>query len=687
MTTAAQSTQPQAPDREEARKFLRRLDTDGGDFVFQTFDDSQTRRNPALARTLHGTLELHWSALESLSRQGAGIFVCINRTNRIGKRTKENVIAARAYFADFDKPSPETIKSNLKSFGLMPHMIVKSSSGKWHVYWFIDGVPLEEFTSTQQRLADFLGSDPTVKDLPRVMRLPGFLHQKDRCAPFIVRITRTYDLLNYANADFQAALASAERRSLANKQRSLAEGLAELRSPPDMTQGFPNGHRTRELTKRAGWCLGPQSMTEHEAVQACLHWNSHNAPPLPDEKVRTTVASIAKLEMRKREVDASPINNKSQDKPDVAQAASNAAAVANGWREKTFTAAKLQRMTFEPVRYVVQEYVPEGVTLLIGRPKIGKSWLALDLAVACSSDRAVLGLLKPAQGAVVYLALEDSRRRLQGRIDKLLSPISAAWSDQLTIVEAGGWRRADQGGLEDIEEWATTATKPVLVVIDTLARSRKPVDGKQQVYAADTEAIACLQKIAIKHGLAIVVVHHDRKAEADDPFDTVSGSLGLTGAADTILILKRQTGGGMTLYARGRDIEERETAVHFEKTTCRWSILGEASVVHRSAERSQVIAALTEAGGPLLVGEIMTETGHKRNAADLLLGRMAKEGEIVRVERGRYGLPGQAPSTRQIGQKERLDQQAAEIAEQTSDLSNLSDLSEGDLAPGSEAVV
>jgi hypothetical protein len=230
------------------------------------------------------------------------------------------------------------------------------------------------------------------------------------------------------------------------------------------------------------------------------------------------------------------------------------------------------------------------------------------------------------------------------------------------------------------------ATKPVLVVIDTLARFRKPIDGKQQVYAADTEAIAGLQKIAIKHGLAIVVVHHDRKAQADDPFDTVSGSLGLTGAADTILILKRQTG-GVTLYARGRDIEERETALHFDKTTCRWSILGEASVVHRSAERSQVIAALTEAGGPLLVGEIMAQTGLKRNAADLLLGRMVKDGDILRVGRGRYGLPGLATNSRQIGQKERSDQEAAEIAEQTDDLSNLSDLSEGDLAPGSEAMV
>jgi hypothetical protein len=682
MTTVAQSTQP-PPDLEEAHKFLRRLDPDCDVFVFQTFDDSQTRRNPALARTLCGTLDQHWSTLEWRSRQGAGIFVCIHKTDQTGKRKAENVVSVRAFFADFDKPNPETIKLNLKSFGLKPHVIVESSPGKWHVYWFIDGVPLEEFTSTQQRLAEVLGSDPTVKDLPRVMRLPGFLHQKDGRAPFVVRITCTYDLPNHANADFQTALATAERQSFAERQRSIAEGLAGLRPPPDMAEGFPDGHRTRELTKRAGWCLGPKRMAEAEAVQACLDWNRHNTPPLPDEKVRTTVASIAKSEMRKREADAPPIN-KSRD---VAQTGSNAAVVANGWRENTFTAAKLQRMTFEPPRFVLPQYVPEGITLLIGRPKIGKSWLALELAVACSSNLSVLGSLKPAQGDVLYLALEDSKRRLQRRHDKLLSTFSSAWSDRLSIVEGGRWRRADQGGLEDIEEWAATATNPVLIVIDTLARFRKPIDGKQQVYAADTEAIACLQKIAIKHGLAIVVVHHDRKAEADDPFDTVSGSLGLTGAADTILILKRQPGGGMTLYARGRDIEERETAVHFEKTTCRWSILGEASAVQRSAERGRVITALTEAGRPLSVGEIMVETELKRNAADLLLGRMAKEGEIVRVKRGRYGLPGQAPNSRQIGQKERSGQEAAEIAERTDDLSNLSDLSEGDLAPGSEAVV
>jgi len=351
------------------------------------------------------------------------------------------------------------------------------------------------------------------------------------------------------------------------------------------------------------------------------------------------------------------------------------------WKRSTFTAADLKTMKFEPINYVVPQYLPEGVTLLIGRPKIGKSWLALDLAVACASDRFVLGELKPQHGDVLYLALEDGKRRLQRRLDKLLSPFANAWPKRLTLAQAGEWRRADQGGLAHVEAWCGLAAKPILVVIDTLARFRKPVSGKQQFYAADTEEIASLQQIAIKYGTAILVLHHDRKAEADDPFDTVSGTLGLTGAADTILILKRQPDGSVVFHARGRDIEESDTAVGFDKTTCRWTILGEASAVRRSAERQRVIAALTETRGPLSVREIMSEAKLTRNAADVLLGRMAKDGEIKRVGRGSYSLPGQ------IGQKERSDAEAAETPEQTADLSNLSDLSDRDLAPGGETVI
>jgi hypothetical protein len=339
------------------------------------------------------------------------------------------------------------------------------------------------------------------------------------------------------------------------------------------------------------------------------------------------------------------------------------------------TAAELRTMQFEPMRWVLPDYITEeSVTLLVGRPKIGKSWLMLNLALACASSGGdVLGSMPP-HGDVLYLALEDGNRRLQRRIDKILLPFNGAWPPSLTFVPMGSWPRADQGGLDKIEDWCASAAHPVLVLIDTLARFRKFADGKQQLYAADTEAIASLQKIAVKFHLAIVVGHHDRKAEADDDFDTVSGTLGLTGAADTVMLLKRKPH-GVILSVRGRDVEERETAMHFDKATWRWTILGEASVVRRSVERNRVIAAIAERGGSASVSEIMPEVELNRNALDLLLGRMVRHGEIVRIGRGKYARPGQHAEAGQIGQKERSDSEAIASAGQPADLSNVSDLS------------
>jgi AAA domain len=263
------------------------------------------------------------------------------------------------------------------------------------------------------------------------------------------------------------------------------------------------------------------------------------------------------------------------------------------WLNKTFTADALQKMTFQPLTYLLPGLVPEGLCLLVSRPKLGKSWLALDIAIATAAGRLVLGELKPASGDVLYLALEDGRRRLRRRLDKLLP--TGEWPKGLTMTNE--WSRSDQGGLTDIEGWIKKALNdgkcPRLVIIDTLAQFRRLVKGKD-VYLEDYAAISGLQKLASKYNVTIIVVHHDRKGEAEDVFDTVSGSLGLTGAADTIAIMKRQSG-AVTLHVRGRDVEEAEKALQFDKAACRWTIIGEASEVRRSDERSRVLIALEEA--------------------------------------------------------------------------------------------
>jgi hypothetical protein len=226
---------------------------------------------------------------------------------------------------------------------------------------------------------------------------------------------------------------------------------------------------------------------------------------------------------------------------------------------------------------------------------------------------------------------------LQARLTKLLPTFNAKWPPTLRF--ATEWQRSDQGGLAEIESWITSAENPRLVIVDTLAHFRKQSNGKQQAYTEDYAAISELQRLASKYNVTIIVVHHDRKAAADDAFDTVSGTLGLTGAADTIVVLKKSAG-AVTLHVRGRDVEESQKALQFNKATWRWTILGEAADIRRSDERARVLTALAEADGPLNTGEIISLAPLSgRNAADALLHRMHQDGEIERIKRGLYGLP------------------------------------------------
>jgi hypothetical protein len=308
------------------------------------------------------------------------------------------------------------------------------------------------------------------------------------------------------------------------------------------------------------------------------------------------------------------------------------------WQQAAFTAEQLRLMTFEPIAWIVPEIIPaEGVTLLCSRPKFGKSWLAYDLCIGATTNRFILGEIKPAQGDVLYLALEDSRRRLQRRMTKLLPTFSGKWPDKLTITTE--WRRLHEGGLDDIRAWHQDAKakvgNPILVVIDVLAKVRKPTGGTRSVYEADYEALTGLHRLSHELGIAILVVHHTRKAAADDLMETVSGSNGITGAADTVIVMAKK-GGGALLDIRGRDVEAAELAIQFSKDACRWTILGTAADVHQSDQRKAIIAALTDSGEPMHISALTAATWMRRNPLELLLGRMVKDGSIKRLGSGRY---------------------------------------------------
>jgi RecA-family ATPase len=293
-------------------------------------------------------------------------------------------------------------------------------------------------------------------------------------------------------------------------------------------------------------------------------------------------------------------------------------------------------MTFAPIKYVVPGIFVEGLTLLAGKPKVGKSWLLLHAAIAVARGGFTLGDLHCIEGDVLYCALEDNQRRLQARMTKLMG-FSQRWPARLFYYCE--LPRLTEGGLDAIRAWIVSKPNPRLVIIDTLAMVRATRKREETNYESDYMAVLELRALANEFGIAIVLVHHLRKADSDDAYDTVSGTLGLTGAPDSILVLKRDSSGCMVLHGRGRDLIEIEKAMTFDADTCLWRIAGDAAAVRRSHERNAVLDALTDAKEPIGPNDIATATGMRAANVRFLLGKLVKEGLIEKAAYGKYRRP------------------------------------------------
>ena len=167
----------------------------GEEHSFQTFCDKG--KNKRIIKQLHGTIDQHIDELTELNKKGAGVYFTVNQTNLEGRTTK-HITKVRAVFCDFDgTPMPD-------KFDVPPHFIINTSPNKYHVYWLVDDMPKETFTLYQQALASKFGSDRAVKDLPRIMRVAGFWHNKKK--PYPVKIVKQNITTPYTMKDIRDGL-------------------------------------------------------------------------------------------------------------------------------------------------------------------------------------------------------------------------------------------------------------------------------------------------------------------------------------------------------------------------------------------------------------------------------------------------------------------------------------------------
>lgn len=243
------------------------------------------------------------------------------------------------------------------------------------------------------------------------------------------------------------------------------------------------------------------------------------------------------------------------------------------------SADELKAHTFPPLRMIIQGLLPEGATLLAAKPKKGKSWLALQIAIAVANG-GKFGGVQADQGGVLYFALEDKRQRIKQRIE-----ILGEWPRNFNVIDELPVEcyRDQNAILQYIRELANrkrggSAIHDLrLIVIDTLAVIQPRLKRGDNEYLETRSFAQMFSDLGKELHAAIVGVYHNRKGESEDPQDMIMGSNGLFAGVDGAFILHNQVGSDTTtLYVRHRDMQDKEIALQFDQSSCRWEVKGDA---------------------------------------------------------------------------------------------------------------
>lgn len=376
---------------------------------------------------------------------------------------------------------------------------------------------------------------------------------------------------------------------------------------PDQKQRFADilstdvgeGARNDTLTQVGGYLRNTQPEPVTRAILAL--WNQlHVKPPLaPDELSRT----IKGLYQRYPGLSTDPY--------------------------EFWTARSLLSTEFPELTWVVKDLLPEGLCFLAGRPKRGKSWLALQIAIDVVTGGSSLGTTS--HGKVLYLALEDSPRRIKTRLQQM----RAEKSDDLFFLNT--FPQLDQGGynrLMDLME----QYRPILVVVDTLARVQgRKRDGDSN--ADMTDLLSPLQALALEAHCAILMIDHHRKPGQDpaDMIDDIAGSTAKTAVADAILGLYRKSGDALaTLKITGRDVEERDIPLLWDSLQFHWRLEKKAELTVRDQRVIQFVDSVGEADINVIATHLgLTTRAIQEDMADLVARGLLGELTVPTGTRGR----------------------------------------------------
>ena len=299
-----------------------------------------------------------------------------------------------------------------------------------------------------------------------------------------------------------------------------------------------------------------------------------------------------------------------------------------------YTALELSEMEIEPVKWFIPGFLPSGLTILAGPPKIGKSFFCWNMALAVATGGIAFSrVVIPEPHNVSYLSFEDPPELLKDRLE-MLSPDQSPPGNLYIINDMHG-KKFDPVGLKVIEKHLDE-TKSELLIVDTWKHVMPSVDVKGTSYDIDYAALIPVQRLAHRRNIGVVLVTHTRKAvDVDNAFNMIQGSVGMQAGCDTMMMLSHDSG-AKTLHLSGRRIQSDQFAFTTDEGI--WKFEGTAEEHHGSELRREILIHLKDAGGiGLSAGDLIDLTGKNDKSVRSALRRMVNGNEIDQPKkRGDY---------------------------------------------------
>lgn len=269
----------------------------------------------------------------------------------------------------------------------------------------------------------------------------------------------------------------------------------------------------------------------------------------------------------------------------------------------TITMSELYDEIYTPKTPIIDGLLYRGVYLFVGAPKVGKSFAMAQIGYHVSSGK-ILWNRDVKKGTVLYLALEDDFSRLQGRLYKMFG------IEEIRNFHFATASKCIGDGLDyQLNKFIDDNGNVSLIIIDTLQKVRE-IGNEKFSYAKDYEIVTSLKKFADENNLCILLVHHTRKQDADDSFDTISGTNGLLGAADGAFVLEKikRTDNKAVLSVSGRDQQDQKLHLEFNRERCIWELTEEETEYFKEPkdELLEKISAIVTTESPQWTGTATT---------------------------------------------------------------------------------